>query len=130
MIKRPFAFFPSLSVVLIAEPGENKIGIYDAKTLNFHSWMLNPDVRYGTKFVRPNYFLILKSGTVFLLEENKINILDVNFVPSQKPLSGSFLKLVEGESGTVWIQNKDTLSYMKLELDGDFYCLKTDDFKS
>ena len=126
VIRRPFAFFPNLGVVLIAESQENKIGIYEANTLDFQCWMLHPDVTKGTRFDGPNKFLILNDGTVFLQEENKLNILDLNFVPRQKPVIGTFIKLIEGDLGSVWTQEKNTLTYQKLELYGNLYSWKTD----
>ena len=126
IMKRPFAYLPKLGMILIAEPKGNKIGIYNAKTLNFHCWMVNPDPTKGTRFECPNCFLIVSNGNLFLLEENQMTILNPDCAPSQRPFTGRFVGLVEDYSGSVLTieipkAHQKPLAFRKLEMTASLY---------
>ena len=100
-IKRPFACITKFNIVLLAEPYENKIGLYNARTLNFLSWMVHPDTSKGTRFEFPFCFFIMMNGNIIILEASQMNICDVNFVPIQQPIPGKFLSLSEEANGSI-----------------------------
>ena len=132
IIKRPFAYLPKLAIIPIAETKGNKIGIYNAKTLNFHCWMVNPDVTKGTRFECPNCFFVVGNGNLFLLEENQMTILNPDFVPCQRPFTGTFVGLVEGNSGSVLTieipeANQKPLAFRKLDIHADLYHWSNDE---
>ena len=93
MFRKPVAYISAYNSVLVCHSEENRIGIYDAKTLKFRSWLQHPDTRNGSHFEFPSSFLILSNGHFFILEKNQINILNRNFAPYQKAIIGNFLSL-------------------------------------
>ena len=99
--KKPVAYIPSFKTVLIAEPDQNRIGIYDSNRLKFRSWLQHPSTANGHQFQLPSSFLHLRNGHFFILEENQINILNGNFAPYQEPLIGKFLTLSQGNNDEV-----------------------------
>jgi hypothetical protein len=82
--------------VLISEPDQNRIGIYNAKTLEFICWLEHPNKTKGQEFKFPSCFLQLRNGHFFILEETQINILNANFAPYQQPIIGNFFGISKG----------------------------------
>jgi hypothetical protein len=99
-LESSYAYLPKFQTVLIAEPEKNRICIYNARTFNFLSWVTHPDITKGTTFQVPNIF-VLKNGHILILEDHQINILDENFVPLQKAISGRFVGLSEKPNGSI-----------------------------
>ena len=97
LIRKSAAYISSLNSVLISDPDKNKIGIHDAKSLKFRSWLQHPDTRNGNHFDFPTNLLLLNTGHFFILERNQINVLNKNFAPHQKAIVGNFLYLKHGQ---------------------------------
>ena len=128
IITRPFVYLPKFCTVLIAEEEQNKVGIYNARTLNFLSWMINPDVTKGTRFLLPLQFFVLKNEFVIVLERLQMHILNEDCVPVQESIKGEFLSMSEGpEGGLLLIElpesNSTKLTTKKLLLCEGKYCL-------
>ena len=100
-ISRPVAYIPTYSTVLISEPDHDRIGIYNAKSLEFKCWLEHPNKMKGTAFNTPNAFIHHKNGDFFILEESQINILNGNFAPLQKPILGHFVGMSKGPNGEI-----------------------------
>ena len=62
LIRKSAAYISSLNSVLISDPDKNKIGIHDAKSLKFRSWLQHPDTRNGNHFDFPTNLLLLNTG--------------------------------------------------------------------
>jgi hypothetical protein len=99
-LESSYAYLPKFQTALIAEPEQNRICIYNARTFNFLSWVTHPDITKGTTFQFPNIF-VLKNGHILILEDHQINVLDENFVPLQKAISGRFVGLSEKPNGSI-----------------------------
>ena len=102
-LSRPVAYLPNYNRVLIAETDENRIGIYNAKTLEFNCWLEHPNPMKGTEFKFPTCFLQHKNGHFFILEETQINILNCNFAPYQQPILGKFSGISKGPNEDILI---------------------------
>ena len=132
VIKRPFAYIPKFSIVLIAEKEQNKVGIYNARTMSFLSWMLNPDATKGTRFQLPSSFLVLENRHIILLEEFQMHIFNEDFTPIQDPITGQFLTLTEESDGMFTggqLQASTTgniLTVKTLKFEGGTYCYLKD----
>ena len=50
MFRKPVAYISAYNSVLVCHSEKNRIGIYDAKTLKFLSWLQHPDTRNGSHF--------------------------------------------------------------------------------
>ena len=100
-VDRPTAYLPKFNSVLIAEPEKNRIGIYNAKTLEFQVWLKHPNNTRGNSFEFPNCFYMMKNGLFIILEKSQLNILNQDFFPYQKPILGSFCGLSEGPKGDI-----------------------------
>ena len=100
-LNKPVAYLPKFNSVLLSEPYENRIGIYNAKTFAFNSWLQHPNITNGTKFQFPHGFLLLENGNFVIIEETQINILNKNLAPCQPPIAGKFMGLSEGPKGEI-----------------------------
>lgn len=108
IIRKSAAYISSLNSVLISDPGQNKIGIHDAKSLKFRSWLQHPDIRNGNHFNCPTNLLLLNNGHFFILEKNQINVLNKNFAPHQKAIGGTFLYLKQGQGDVILTSQLDS----------------------
>ena len=132
VIKRPFAYLPKFSTVLIAEKEQNKVGIYNARTLSFLSWMTNPDVTKGTRFQLPSSFLVLENRNIILIEEFQMHIFNEDFIPIQEPITGQFLTLTEESDGILLAhqlqasQTEKISTVKALKFEGGTYCYRKD----
>ena len=126
VLESSYAYLPKFQTVLIAEPEKNRIGIYNARTFNFLSWVMHPDITKRTMFQFPNIF-VLKNGHILILEDHQLNILNENFVPLQKAIPGKFVGLSEESSISISAiklteSKSDELFSKKLVLIGEGYC--------
>ena len=101
----PVAYIPNYKALLISEPNENRIGIYDSKSFNFRSWLLHPSTKKGDRFKLPIKFFKLQNGHFFIFEEDQINILNDNFAPYQPPIVGNFLPILKKRNDHIFVEH-------------------------
>ena len=107
-IRKSSVYIPTFNSVLVSNPEQNKIGIYDAKTFEFRSWLQHPDTRNGHHFNFPTDILHLKNGHFLILEKTQINVLNKNFAPHQKAILGTFLSLEHEQDDDILASHLDS----------------------
>ncbi|XP_023326264.1 uncharacterized protein LOC111699762 [Eurytemora carolleeae] len=101
-----FAFDSTRSLLFISEPKRNRIGIYDANTFVFKSWLTCPDYTLRNPrniVVAGNYLVILQSNgiIIFLIDEKAYSrAISFQFIP------GCF-------SGLCWVEATHELASVK-----------------
>ena len=104
-IPNPVAYIPNLKALLISEPNENRIAIYDSKSFDFRSWFLHPCIKNGNRFKLPINFFKLQNGHFLIFEEDQINILNDNFAPYQPPIVGNFLPILKAKNDQIFVEH-------------------------
>jgi len=110
------AYLPYVNYFLVTEPDQNRVGLYEADTFQFHSWLEYP-IQYANSrqnYTYPTSVLSLSSGCIALIERNKLHVFDRYVCPLQA-ISGVFHGLTEGPSRQILTlgRNKDGQTVVK-----------------
>ena len=91
------AYLPYVNYFLVTEPDQNRVGLYEADTFQFHSWLEYPQqyANLRQNYTYPTSILSLSSGCITLIERNKLHVFDRYVCPLQA-IPGVFHGLTEG----------------------------------
>eukprot|EP00092_Neocalanus_flemingeri_P016904 GFUD01018283.1.p1 GENE.GFUD01018283.1~~GFUD01018283.1.p1 ORF type:complete len:1018 (+),score=268.26 GFUD01018283.1:39-3092(+) len=96
-------YLPKFHIFLVTEPDQDRVGIYEAETFKFLTWMEYPIQFAKTRlsYDYPTSILSLSNGFLVLLEKTRLHIFDAD-VKLIQSIGGVFHGLTEGPNGEIF----------------------------
>eukprot|EP00092_Neocalanus_flemingeri_P039108 GFUD01042570.1.p1 GENE.GFUD01042570.1~~GFUD01042570.1.p1 ORF type:complete len:956 (+),score=242.25 GFUD01042570.1:288-2870(+) len=96
-------YLPKFHMFLVTEPDQDRVGIYQAETFKFITWMEYPSQFAKTRlsYDYPTSILSLSNGFLVLLDKTRLHIFDAEIKLVQS-IGGVFHGLTEGPDGEIF----------------------------